>query len=100
MVMPRSLNEPVGLRPSYLRNTFTPLPMRSAITGAGISGVAPSRRVITGVLALTGNHFRYPSISPGQSCMAGRRLKGSRGTGAGFALETESTGRVSLHRTA
>ena len=58
MVMPRSLKEPVGLRPSYLRNTFTPLPIRSAITGAGIRGVAPSRRVITGVLSLTGSHLR------------------------------------------
>ena len=58
MVMPRSLKEPVGLRPSYLRNTETPRPMRSEMAGAGISGVAPSLRVITGVLALTGNQGR------------------------------------------
>ena len=58
MVMPRSLKEPVGLRPSYLRNTFTPRPIRSEITGAGISGVAPSRRVITGVAAETGSQDR------------------------------------------
>jgi hypothetical protein len=58
IVMPRSLKDPVGLRPSYLRKTFTPRPMRSAITGAGISGVAPSRRVITGVAAVTGSQSR------------------------------------------
>ena len=32
--------------------------IRAAIEGAGISGVAPSRRVITGVEPLTGNQGR------------------------------------------
>ena len=58
MVMPRSLNEPVGLSPSYFTYTFTPLPIRSAIEGTGIKGVAPSRSVITGVVVLTGSQLR------------------------------------------
>ena len=45
-VMPRSLNEPVGLRPSYLSHTSQPV--SSEIAGAGISGVSPSSRVTRG----------------------------------------------------
>ena len=55
MVMPRSLKDPVGLRPSYLTKTFTSLPIRSSMAGTGISGVAPSLRVITGVVEVTGS---------------------------------------------
>ena len=42
MVMPRSLKEPVGLSPSYLRKTSKPPPASAARRGAGISGVLPS----------------------------------------------------------
>ena len=58
MVMPRSLKDPVGFRPSYFTNTFTPLPICSATDGTGIKGVAPSRRLITGVASLTGSQLR------------------------------------------
>ncbi len=64
-VMPRSLKLPVGLRPSTLRKTSQPT---SAETfGAGTSGVPPSRRVTTGVVALTGSRSRYSSMSPRQT---------------------------------
>src|SRR6266516_891341 len=52
-VMPRSLNDPVGLAPSTLRCTSQPVRAESA--GAGTSGVFPSYRVTTGVAALTGS---------------------------------------------
>ena len=39
-VMPRSLNEPVGLAPSSLSQTSQPA--RSERSGAGTSGVSPS----------------------------------------------------------
>jgi hypothetical protein len=56
IVMPRSLNEPVGLAPSTLRNTSQPV--RRDSSGAGNSGVAPSWSVTTGVSSLTGNRER------------------------------------------
>ncbi len=43
MVIPRSLNEPVGLTPSYLRKTRQPSSRLSH--SAGISGVLPSPSV-------------------------------------------------------
>ena len=46
IVMPRSLNDPVGLRPSTLRQTCAPV--RSESARSGTSGVPPSRRVTTG----------------------------------------------------
>ena len=66
--------------------------------GAGIKGVAPSRRVMTGVLSLTGNQRRYPSIRPGQSCIVGfldpsrRRMEVSRGTVGWDALDPNLRG--------
>ncbi len=56
IVMPRSLNDPVGLAPSTLRNTSQPV--RRDSSGAGTSGVAPSCSVTTGVVALTGSRSR------------------------------------------
>ena len=51
-VMPRSLNEPVGLAPSNLSQTRHPV---SADSGShSTSGVPPSPRVITGVESVTG----------------------------------------------
>src|SRR5205814_4022607 len=43
-VMPRSLNEPVGFKPSHLINTRPP--MRSLNRGAKTNGVDPSANVI------------------------------------------------------
>src|SRR5256885_8583240 len=63
-VMPRSLNEPVGLAPSTLR--YTSQFVLADSVGAGTSGVPPSNRVITGVSSVTGNRVRYASITPGQ----------------------------------
>src|SRR5687767_12220419 len=62
IVMPRSLNDPVGLAPSTFRCTSHPVISDSA--RAGTSGVAPSRSVTTGVAEETGSRSRYSSISP------------------------------------
>src|SRR4029078_1908607 len=61
-VMPRSLNEPVGLSPSTLSHTSAPStlvsqPLRTI-------GVPPSRRVITGVFAGMSRRSPYSSITP------------------------------------
>ena len=46
-VMPRSLKEPVGLRPSNLTHTWA-APSSSAREGTGTSGVFPSSNVTGG----------------------------------------------------
>src|SRR5213076_1704241 len=53
-VIPRSLNEPVGLTPSFLTKTSQPRPMRSLNRGEYISGVFPSPSELTGVTGETG----------------------------------------------
>ena len=63
IVIPRSLNDPVGLRPSTLSSTRA-TPARCAIRGASSNGVLPSSRVMTGVASVTGRNSRYASISP------------------------------------
>src|SRR5262245_55856932 len=63
-VMPRSLNDPVGLAPSTFR--YTSHPVRADTTGAGSRGVAPSPSVITGAPAAAGSRSRYCLITPGQ----------------------------------
>ncbi len=55
-VMPRSLNDPVGLAPSTLSQTSQPL--RADSTGARSSGVPPSSSVTTGVAGPTGRCSR------------------------------------------
>ena len=55
--MPRSLNEPVGLRPSSLRCRFG-TPMRAPSRGAATSGVKPSPSVSAGVASVTGRNRR------------------------------------------
>ena len=55
-VMPRSLNEPVGLHPSTL--TQTSPPTRSDRFSASTSGVLPSPRVTTGSVSATGSQSR------------------------------------------
>jgi hypothetical protein len=62
VVMPRSLNEPVGLRPSYL--TKTSAPTRSLSFSAGMSGVPPSWRVTTGAPSSIGSRAAYSRITP------------------------------------
>src|SRR5690625_2482683 len=62
IVIPRSLNDPVGLRPSTLRNTSQPVNSETRV--AGTSGVPPSIRVTTEVFAGTGSRSRYSSTTP------------------------------------
>ncbi len=61
-VIPRSLNEPVGLAPSYFSHTSQPVSSESG--SERTSGVPPSSRVITGVSSETGRRERYSSITP------------------------------------
>ena len=62
VVMPRSLNEPVGLRPSYLTNTR--VPTRSLSFSAGMSGVPPSPSVTTGAPSSIGSRSAYSVMTP------------------------------------
>ncbi len=64
IVIPRSLNEPVGFAPSSLSSTLAPT--RSDSRGAVSKGVPPSSSVTTGVVAETGRKLRYSSITPRQ----------------------------------
>src|SRR6185503_18073562 len=52
MVMPRSLKEPVGFNPSYLR--WTSRPICSDRNSDRMSGVLPSHKETIGVLSDTG----------------------------------------------
>src|SRR5215467_6765609 len=74
-VMPRSLNDPVGLAPSTFR--YTSHPVRADTTGAGSSGVAPSPRVITGPPAAAGSRSWYCLITPGQLTLLMATLAGA-----------------------
>src|SRR5579862_8273361 len=67
-VIPRSLNEPVGLTPSFLRYRIAPGTWRSR-RSARSSGVSPSRSVTTGVPSETGRNGRYSSITPRQAVL-------------------------------
>src|SRR5579875_285427 len=62
IVIPRSLNDPVGLAPSSFSQTWAPT--RSDNLGAGISGVPPSKRVTTGSPVWIGRKGRYSSTTP------------------------------------
>ena len=62
VVMPRSLNEPVGLSPSNLSQTSAPT--REERCSAGISGVPPSSRVTTGIPSRDGSRSAYSRITP------------------------------------
>src|SRR3954470_10485919 len=61
-VIPRSLNDPVGLSPSYFR--YTVAPTRSGSRGAGSKGVLPSCSVTSGVASDTGRNSRYWLMRP------------------------------------
>ena len=61
-VIPRSLNEPVGLAPSYFSQTSQPV---SSDSGSDrTSGVPPSHSVTIGVSSETGRRARYSWITP------------------------------------
>src|ERR1700761_5486127 len=62
IVIPRSLNEPVGLRPSTLRCTVQPV--YSDSRGADINGVPPSSRVMAVQLSSSGSRSRYDALTP------------------------------------
>ena len=62
IVIPRSLNDPVGLAPSNFSHTS-----HSSVSlseHAYTRGVPPSRSDTTGVFVLTGSRSRYSSITP------------------------------------
>ena len=61
-VIPRSLNDPVGLAPSTFNHTWAPT--RADSRGAFSSGVPPSSRLTTGVCAPTGRCSLYSSMTP------------------------------------
>ena len=77
VVMPRSLNDPVGLRPSTFR--YTSQPVRAESTGACSSGVPPSWRVTGVIPAVTGSRSRYSVMIPrhGARAPVDRRQPGS-----------------------
>src|SRR5207244_2320279 len=60
--IPRSLNEPVGFKPSHLIKTRPPI--RSLNRAAKTSGVEPSPRVMIGLPSPTGRYSRYRAITP------------------------------------
>jgi hypothetical protein len=62
-VMPRSLNDPVGLAPSIFSHTSQPA--SSDTNGAATSGVEPSPSVTTGSPSSNGRRSRKRSIKPG-----------------------------------
>src|SRR3954447_21134106 len=61
-VMPRSLNDPVGFRPSSFSHTSAPT--RSLKAGARTNGVAPSPSVTMGSPGANGSRSRQRSIRP------------------------------------
>ena len=66
MVIPRSLNDPVGFIPSNFTYTFAPA--RSERCSAKIRGVPPSPRLTTGVSASMSRYSRYSLITPCHWC--------------------------------
>ena len=64
MVIPRSLKEPVGFKPSYFRYTSEPPPIILLKLADFISGVLPSKILTIGVLSVTGKNSLYFSIIP------------------------------------
>ncbi len=64
MVMPRSLNDPVGLVPSNLSSTRQPVSSESQSDST--SGVPPSHSVTIGASAGSGIRERYSVMTPRQ----------------------------------
>src|SRR5664279_176512 len=67
-VIPRSLNDPVGLAPSTFR--YTCAPTLSDSDGAASSAVPPSSRVITAAPGGMDTRSWYAAINPGQAACA------------------------------
>jgi hypothetical protein len=61
-VIPRSLNDPVGLSPSFLMNTSQPRPTRALNLGENSNGVFPSPKEMTALH--DGRNSRKRSITP------------------------------------
>src|SRR4051812_45872917 len=64
VVIPRSLNDPVGFTPSHLSQTSQPV--RLDRYGACTSGVPPSPRVTTSAASSNGRRSRYSAMTPRQ----------------------------------
>ena len=77
IVIPRSLNDPVGFAPSTFRQHARDAGSLATSRGASSSGVLPSSSVTTGVASVTGRCSRYASMSPGQRRHAPRRHSSS-----------------------
>src|SRR5262245_38674581 len=67
-VIPRSLNEPVGLTPSFLTKTSQPRPARSLSCGEYISGVFPSPSEMIGVAGEIRRNSLYCAMIPPLCC--------------------------------
>src|SRR5258706_1992326 len=77
--MPRSLNDPVGFRPSYLKYSFDS-PSARAMLRLGTSGVDPSCRSTSGVFGPTGRNSPYRAITPifAPPCLEDAKERGNR----------------------
>jgi hypothetical protein len=64
IVIPRSLNEPVGFKPSNLQKICCFHPNWAGKFFNSIIGVLPSFKLITLVESLTGSRSRYLLINP------------------------------------
>src|ERR1035437_1292193 len=64
IVMPLSLNDPVGFNPSYFTYISTLGAIIFSILFILIKGVFPSFKEITGVFLVTGRYFLYFSMRP------------------------------------
>src|SRR5437660_8093678 len=73
IVIPRSLNDPVGFAPSTFN--ITRAPTASDRRGASTSGVLPSHKVTSGVFSVTGNRARYAAMIPFHRAMVTFRLR-------------------------
>src|SRR5689334_2533632 len=62
VVIPRSLNEPVGFSPSNFNHTSASTSVERC--SAGMSGVPPSSRVTTGIPCSDGRRSAYSRITP------------------------------------
>jgi len=56
IVIPLSLKDPVGFRPSYFKKTFVPFPINLPSESLRINGVFPSFSEIIGVFFVTGRY--------------------------------------------
>ena len=72
VVIPRSLNDAVGLSPSYLTRTLAPV--RSESSSHGMRGVPPSWSVTTGAPSSIGSRAAYSRMTPRHRCATVRLL--------------------------